>query len=97
MMVRQAEKLIEVKLVCPNSLNAECPKEKNCWKCTSCKQTLQYGFDRMLYCKCGTAPLETYSFRCDSDKHREFYVPFTKTLLDDLESKLPLVCYSSNV
>ena len=70
---------LEVKLACTNSYSGDCPRATRDWSCATCMQKIRYGFYQMFYCECGTAPMETYAFQCDSDKHGNSYVPLQKS------------------
>ncbi|XP_055353267.1 uncharacterized protein LOC129599148 [Paramacrobiotus metropolitanus] len=65
-------------LPCPGSKPfACCPMTKRFeWKCTSCEQILEYGFDGHFYCTCGKTPVEAFVFRCGLRKHGWEYTGF---------------------
>ena len=54
---------------CPGSLTGDCELEQHRWRCFKCKSEIEYGFDGCFYCTCGQGRVETYSYRCNSDKH----------------------------
>ena len=81
--------LREVKLACPNSFSGDCPRAKRDWSCSTCMQKIKYGFYQMFYCECGTAPMETYAFQCDCDKHGDTYVPLQKNTIKIKVSHVP--------
>ncbi len=54
-----------------------CPRDaKLAWHCARCQEQMEYGFDRNLYCGCGSTLLTDCRFRCAHPDHGEDFAAF---------------------
>ncbi len=74
---------------CPDTFrkNSNCPRNKLGWKCTTCFDHLEYGFDERLYCSCGSANVLDFAFKCGGDSSHDFIV-YKKEVVPDLVNNL---------
>nr|XP_054753969.1 uncharacterized protein LOC129259734 [Lytechinus pictus] len=83
-----------VKLRCPNALcgNGKCAGDPSKWKCSTCKQYVEYGTSsRQFHCKCGKSNPEISQFRCNDEHHGMRFMKYEKTLLvDELSTLEPM-------
>ena len=67
---RKPSKRVVLQISCPKSLNGSCAKSECQWRCTNCKEIIEYGvIDKYLYCSCGRANALDAKFRCNDIKH----------------------------
>ena len=67
---RKPSKRVVLQISCPKSLNGSCAKSECQWRCSNCKETIEYGvIDKYLYCSCGRANALDAKFRCNDIKH----------------------------
>ncbi|PAV75817.1 hypothetical protein WR25_16820 isoform B [Diploscapter pachys] len=71
-------KRVDVDLICPKSLKGRyCSKDMNEWFCADCRERLQYDFNHSFLCDCGSAPINTFQFRCPDPKHGMNFIGFS--------------------
>lgn len=66
---KKPQETILLSIPCPGRHSHECPNDDLYWLCDKCKDNLEYGFDKRLYCKCGSGLAETYVFKCSDSIH----------------------------
>ncbi|PKY42980.1 hypothetical protein RhiirA4_540780 [Rhizophagus irregularis] len=71
---------------CPQ---VDCPSLICEWKCLKCKQSIDYGFNLRLYCRCGESKISRCKFKCNSSYHINGYVSFELNELTDLLPSAP--------
>ncbi|PAV79451.1 hypothetical protein WR25_09422 [Diploscapter pachys] len=83
-------KRVDVDLICPRSSEGRyCLKDVNEWFCADCRERLQYDFEHNFLCDCGSAPINTFQFRCSDPKHGVNFIGFSDNkYLTDLVSRL---------
>ncbi|XP_055330645.1 uncharacterized protein LOC129583006 [Paramacrobiotus metropolitanus] len=83
-------KRCDLEVRCPGSQpGGQCSAQDKKWLCVTCKELLEYGLDdKFVYCSCGGAPVETYTFKCNEHKHGHQYANFERGLLMPLLDKL---------
>ncbi|CAB4395285.1 unnamed protein product [Rhizophagus irregularis] len=77
---------IRLTLPCPQ---VDCPSLICEWKCLKCKQSIDYGFNLRLYCRCGESKISRCKFKCNSSYHINGYVSFELNELTDLLPSAP--------
>lgn len=86
-----------LKIPCPLAIgwNAKCEDDPQEWHCWRCKQIVTYGFDNMIYCKCGRALVMTLKFQCNGLNHLTSFDSYPNEVLKILLKKLePLEEYN---
>ena len=81
---------VDVELGCPNAMfeNIQCSGDVVKWKCSKCKQPIQYGVDtKLFYCSCGESDPREALFRCNEKNHGMNYI---KCPDDILSAELPM-------
>ena len=81
--VKPSERAI-VKIRCPNSIGGtgECSGVPVSWKCTKCKEPLEYGLKKLkFYCRCGESEPTQSFFRCNENVHGIDYIAYSKDIL----------------
>ncbi|PAV83024.1 hypothetical protein WR25_24982 [Diploscapter pachys] len=85
-------KRVDVYLVCPQSSKKKkqyCSNNVNEWFCADCRERLQYDFNHNFLCDCGSAPINTFQFRCSDPKHGANFIGFSDNKrLTDLVKQL---------
>ncbi|XP_038059627.1 uncharacterized protein LOC119730696 [Patiria miniata] len=73
-----------VQLRCPNALagNGQCSGEPVTWKCSRCKELVEYGIEtKRFYCKCGKSDPKESRWRCNEADHGMIYVKYQHDIL----------------
>ena len=73
-----------VQLKCPTAVSGEreCSHDIVNWKCSKCKELLEYGLDdKSFYCKCGKASPSESLFRCNDKIHGMNFVRYPEDIL----------------
>ena len=81
---------IDVELGCPNAMSESfpCTGDVVKWKCSKCKQSIQYGVEtKLFYCNCGESNPTEVLFRCNEQNHGMNYL---KCPDDILAAELPM-------
>jgi hypothetical protein len=82
-----------LKLVCPKWRHLYgCSMEKKKWRCERCNSFLKYDYDYKFYCICGSAPCDTFKFKCSDPNHPNEFSPYPdiKTYLDEIKFSISL-------
>uniref|UniRef100_A0A914YRT0 G domain-containing protein n=1 Tax=Panagrolaimus superbus TaxID=310955 RepID=A0A914YRT0_9BILA len=82
-------KRVILELPCPRSIGTQkCSNAEKEWFCADCHKTLEYSFDEKFICDCGSAPANTFLFRCSSDTHGSDFIGFKDENLIKLLKKI---------
>ncbi|KAG0315480.1 hypothetical protein BGZ97_008184 [Linnemannia gamsii] len=91
-MVNQAE-ITEMtghalRMPCPSSHEGECHSGALKWVCFKCEVVMQYGYNELVYCRCGTTKLKDCTFRCDSIEHGYQYKELHAHSIQSISEKI---------
>ncbi|KAH6855985.1 hypothetical protein B0I37DRAFT_402625 [Chaetomium sp. MPI-CAGE-AT-0009] len=69
-----------VQIPCPH---APCDRTLNCnWICAVCQSPVEYGYvDERLYCDCGAAPFDRWTFKCNDSTHGSTWASYDEQVL----------------
>ncbi|GBC01566.1 hypothetical protein RclHR1_04230011 [Rhizophagus clarus] len=67
----------------------DCPTIDCNWRCSRCKQNVEYGYNQHLYCECGESSVAHSKFKCNSPHHINGYTSFDLNKLNDLLPSAP--------
>ncbi|OTA56667.1 hypothetical protein K449DRAFT_387412 [Hypoxylon sp. EC38] len=73
-----------VRIPCPRSL---CGNEARDWNCYKCRIPLEY-YEGFIYCNCGRANANSYSWQCDSENHGKHFSEYHPFILNARLKKL---------
>ncbi|XP_038059602.1 uncharacterized protein LOC119730679 [Patiria miniata] len=73
-----------LQLRCPNALvgNGQCSGDPVTWKCSRCRELVEYGIEtKLFYCKCGKSDPDKSFWRCNEKEHGMNYVKYQHDIL----------------
>ncbi|PAV77787.1 hypothetical protein WR25_19764 [Diploscapter pachys] len=77
----KSNKRVDFDLICPQSLKGQyCSDKVKEWFCADCGERLQYdskGSNHNFLCECGSAPINTFQFRCSDPEHGTNFIGFS--------------------
>ncbi|XP_028408705.1 uncharacterized protein LOC114531265 [Dendronephthya gigantea] len=79
-------KRANVNIRCPNSVSGtgECSGDLISWKCSKCKDFIEYGLTtHKFYCQCGESKPTESLFRCNESSHGVYFISYPEELLRD--------------